>query len=137
MFPTLVRRLAQAPKPQILESVAKAATEAASNPPRTKLKKVWPPDMMTMSPQQQLRFEKKFKRRLKMATLRPGWDKGVRLAQYFTIAFVLVYTALFMDWKDMPNPYGGLRESFWGFFGSFTQETRALEPAEQPRHKRP
>lgn len=81
MFPTLIRRLAQAPKPQILESAAKAATEV----PKTKLKKVWPPDMMTMSPQQQLRFEKKYKRRLKMATLRPGWDKGVRLAQYFTI----------------------------------------------------
>ncbi len=49
-----------------------------------KLKKVWPPDMKSMSPQQQLRFEKKYKRRLKTATARPRWDKFVRLATLAT-----------------------------------------------------
>ena len=77
MLPTLVRRLAQ-------------TTTRMQLPPREipavyKLKKVWPPDMSTMSAQQQLRFEKKYKRRLKLATARPGWDKGVKLAQLFTI----------------------------------------------------
>ncbi|AEO71864.1 uncharacterized protein THITE_18100, partial [Thermothielavioides terrestris NRRL 8126] len=76
MLPTLVRRLAQAAKPQL--------NEAAVNY-KYKLKKVWPPDMGTMSPQQQLRFEKKYKRRLKLASARPRWDKFVRLAQLFTV----------------------------------------------------
>jgi hypothetical protein len=75
MFPTLVRRLAQAAKPQI--------NAAAANP--TKLKKVWPPDLKAMSSQQQLHFEKKYKRRLKLATARPRWDKAVKLAQLFTM----------------------------------------------------
>jgi hypothetical protein len=41
--------------------------------------------MKTMTAQQQLRFEKKYKRRLKLATARPRWDKMVRLAQLFTM----------------------------------------------------
>jgi hypothetical protein len=75
MFPTLVRRLAQATKPQ--------ANSAVSG--TVKLKKVWPPDLKSMSMQQQLRFEKKYKRRLKLATARPRWDKMVRLGQLFSI----------------------------------------------------
>lgn len=75
MFPTLVRRLAQ---------VAKSQPSAGAANPAYKLKKVWPPDMQNMTPQQQLRFEKKYKRRLKLATARPRWDKFVRLAQLFT-----------------------------------------------------
>ncbi|KXX79953.1 hypothetical protein MMYC01_202299 [Madurella mycetomatis] len=117
MFPTLVRRLAQAARPQV---------NAASATP-IKLKKVWPPDLKTMTPQQQLRFEKKYKRRLKLATARPRWDKAVRLGQLFTIAAVLVYMVLFMDWKDVPTPFQPVREKFYGFFGVFTKETRTLE----------
>ena len=75
MFPTLVRRLAQAPKPQIHSAAAQGI----------KLKKVWPPDMKSMTPQQQLRFEKKYKRRLALATARPRWDKFIKLTQLFTI----------------------------------------------------
>lgn len=132
MFPTLVRRLAQAPKPtqQFLETAVDASSPY-------KLKKVWPPDMMHMSTQKQLHFEKKYKRRLKLATARPRWDKGVRLAQLFTMTFVLGYTALFMDWRDMPNPYGGIRESVWGFFGVFTEEARTIEPSQQPTYRKP
>lgn len=77
MFPTLVRRLAQAAKPQL---------NAAAANPTYKLKKVWPPDIKNMTAQQQLRFEKKYKRRLKLATARPRWDKFVRVAQLFTMA---------------------------------------------------
>lgn len=76
MLPTLVRRLAQAAKPQLYAAAANA----------TKLKKVWPPDMKTMSTQQQLHFEKKYKRRVKLATARPQFDKAMQLAQLFTIA---------------------------------------------------
>lgn len=84
MFPTLARRLAQAAKPQL--------DAAFTNPGSVfKLKKVWPPDMKTMSPQQQLRFEKKYKRRLKIATARPRWDKFVRLAQLCTMTCGILF----------------------------------------------
>ncbi|SPQ27144.1 cdcd91d7-e9df-4e70-816d-dba369bf7a9d [Thermothielavioides terrestris] len=122
MLPTLVRRLAQAAKPQL--------NEAAVNY-KYKLKKVWPPDMGTMSPQQQLRFEKKYKRRLKLASARPRWDKFVRLAQLFTVTFAVSYMVLFMDWKDVPTPFDSVRERFWGFFGVFTEESRKLKDKPQ------
>ena len=73
MFPTLVRRLAQ--------TAARQHLNAATADPVYKLKKVWPPDMKSMTAQQQLRFEKKYKRRLMYATARPRWDKFIRLAQ--------------------------------------------------------
>lgn len=74
MLPTLVRRVAQASKPQI---------EAAANP--TKLKKVWPPDFSKLSPQEQLRFEKRYKRRISHIAQRPKWTKMIKFTQYFTI----------------------------------------------------
>ncbi|KAK4238807.1 hypothetical protein C8A03DRAFT_33131 [Achaetomium macrosporum] len=123
MLPTLVRRLAQAAKPQL--------SATASNP-TYKLKKVWPPDMKTMTAQQQLRLEKKYKRRLKLATARPRWDKFVRLAQLFTMTFVVSYMVLFMDWKDVPTPFEPAREKFWSFFGVFTEETRTISPSDKP-----
>ncbi|KAL2024351.1 hypothetical protein VTK56DRAFT_8833 [Thermocarpiscus australiensis] len=127
MFPTLVRRLAQAARPEL--------NAAAANP--IKLKKVWPPDFKSMSPQQQLRFEKKYKRRLKLATARPRWDKFVRLAQLFTMTFVPLYMVLVMDWKDVPTPFEPLREKFWGFFGVFTEETRQLTPPKDRASSQP
>ncbi|KAL2143655.1 hypothetical protein VTI28DRAFT_10162 [Corynascus sepedonium] len=117
MFPTLVRRLAQ---------VAKSQPSAGAANPAYKLKKVWPPDMQNMTPQQQLRFEKKYKRRLKLATARPRWDKFVRLAQLFTTTGVVGYVVLFMDWKDIPTPFDPIRERFFSFFGVFTADTKRL-----------
>jgi hypothetical protein len=117
MFPTLMRRLAQTARPQF---------NATTNPVY-KLKKVWPPDIKNMTSQQQLRFEKKYKRRLKLATARPRFDKFIRLAQLFTmtctvaatrgffrvrtdsVLVVLTYVVLFMDWKDVPTPFDPVR----------------------------
>ncbi|KAL2258016.1 hypothetical protein VTK26DRAFT_8832 [Humicola hyalothermophila] len=79
-----------------------------------------------MSPQQQLRFEKKYKRRLALATARPQWDKFIKLTQLFSITFVLTFMVLFMDWQDVPTPFDPIREQFWGFFGVFTEDTRKL-----------
>lgn len=75
MLPTLVRRMAQAVKPEI---------PASTNP--SKLKKVWPPDFSKLSPQEQLRFEKRYKRRIAHIAQRPTWTKVVKLTQYFTIS---------------------------------------------------
>lgn len=75
MFPTLIRRLAQPAK--------EAAVKSAQNFLPTK--KVWPPNFKELSHQQQLRFEKKYKRRVTMASRAPRWDKGVKYAQLATI----------------------------------------------------
>lgn len=82
MFPTLARRAAQnAPK----SDLAYIHRIIELHPP----KKVWPPDFKRLSAQEQLRFEKKFKRRLALATARPRWDKFVKLAQLFSIVCML------------------------------------------------
>lgn len=74
MLRTLVRRSAAAPKPPLT---------IYTNPYRTK--KIWPPDYKQLTPQEQLRFEKKYKRRVTLACARPRWDKAVKLTQLFTI----------------------------------------------------
>lgn len=74
MLPTLIRRAVQGPRSQLdLPNVA------------FKLKKVWPPDFTKLTPQEQLRLEKKYKRRAQLATARPTWNKTIRLAQLFTV----------------------------------------------------
>ncbi|KAJ4307263.1 hypothetical protein N0V88_000645 [Collariella sp. IMI 366227] len=123
MLPTLARRMAQAPKPQL---------NAGLTTPLFKLKKVWPPEMKTMTAQQQLRFEKKYKRRLKLATARPRWDKFIRLSQLFTITFVIFYSVLFMDWKDVPTPFEPVRQKFWSFFGIFDEDAKKINPSAKP-----
>lgn len=77
MLRTLARRAAAAPKPPLT---------IYTNPYRPK--KVWPPDYKQLSPQEQLRFEKKYKRRVVLACARPRWDKGVKLAQLVAIVGV-------------------------------------------------
>lgn len=79
MFSTLARRAAQGSKPQSSSEYIRKIRELY--PP----KKVWPPDFKTLSPQEQLKFEKKFKRRLAIKAERPKWDKAIKLAQLFTV----------------------------------------------------
>jgi hypothetical protein len=52
---------------------------------RYQTKKIWPPDYEQLTHQEMLRFEKKYKRRLQLATRRPRWDKGIKLAQLATV----------------------------------------------------
>ncbi|KAI9158560.1 hypothetical protein HJFPF1_06558 [Paramyrothecium foliicola] len=82
MFPTLIRRLAQPAKESAGKSAA--AFNAAANPYKTR--KVWPPNFKELNHQQQLRFEKKYKRRILLANRSPRWEKGVKYAQLATIA---------------------------------------------------
>jgi hypothetical protein len=78
MFATLIRRAAQEAKPSNAAFIRRIRE---LHPP----KKVWPPDFKKLSLQEQLKFEKKFKRRLALATTRPKWNKSVRLVQLFAI----------------------------------------------------
>ncbi|KAM5360312.1 hypothetical protein ACJZ2D_013829 [Fusarium nematophilum] len=80
MFPTLLRRMAASPKEPLLK---RAPLTVASNP--YKARKVWPPNFKQLTHQQQLRFEKKYKRRIVLASRSPRWEKAVKFAQLATI----------------------------------------------------
>lgn len=86
MFSTLVRRTAQGTKPQSSAEYIRKIRELY--PP----KKVWPPDFKTLSLQEQLKFEKKFKRRLAIKGERPRWNKAVKLVQLFSLTSMLAET---------------------------------------------
>ncbi|PSR80063.1 hypothetical protein BD289DRAFT_349208, partial [Coniella lustricola] len=80
-------------------------------------KKVWPPDFTKLSPQEQLRYEKKYKRRMGLAMARPQWHRFIKLVQLFSMVSVTVYAVLFMDWKESQQPFHGVRETFWNALG--------------------
>ena len=68
--------------------MASTTAEGEPAPPlvlRYKAKKVWPPDFTLLSPQEQLRFEKRYKRRVAIRGERPRWIKFVKLAQLVCI----------------------------------------------------
>ncbi|KAM0459533.1 hypothetical protein ACHAPV_005242 [Trichoderma viride] len=85
MFPTLIRRVAQSAKESLPKQVP---FSLASNP--HKARKLWPPDFKELTHQQQLRFEKKYKRRVALASRSPRWDKGVKYAQLATMAAAML-----------------------------------------------
>ncbi|KAH8906797.1 hypothetical protein BR93DRAFT_968365 [Coniochaeta sp. PMI_546] len=115
MLPTLLRRAAQGSRSQLdLPNVA------------FKLKKVWPPDFTKLSPQEQLRLEKKYKRRAQLATARPTWNKAIKLAQLFTITFVVIYGVFYMETKDEHNPFLEVRKKFWEIMAPFTSQERPV-----------
>lgn len=86
MFATIARRAAQGAKPSSSAEYIRKIRELY--PP----KKVWPPDFKRLSPQEQFKFEKKFKRRLALASERPRWVKFVKLVQLFTVTCMLSWT---------------------------------------------
>lgn len=81
MFPTLIRRVAQSAKEPLTKQIPQAVASSLH-----KARKVWPPDFKELTHQQQLRFEKKYKRRVALASRSPRWDKGVKYAQLATMA---------------------------------------------------
>lgn len=80
MFSTTFRRMASAPKQSLLK---RAPLTVVNNP--YKARKVWPPNFKELTYQQQLRFEKKYKRRVILASRSPLWVKSVKFAQLLTI----------------------------------------------------
>ena len=131
MFSTLVRRAAPSPIPPRLRNAAAASLPGIYS--RYKPKKVWPPDFSKLSAKEQFRFERRYKRRVKLATARPRWDKYVRLAQLcsvtgrcfptraifrrnrpdvwgggFLLLGVLVYSLLFMEASTGEQPFQGV-----------------------------
>ncbi|KAI1652818.1 hypothetical protein F4813DRAFT_376607 [Daldinia decipiens] len=123
MFATLARRMAGGPIPPRLRNTTTAPLAEVYNTPY-KPKKIWPPDFSKLSQKEQFRFERRYKRRVKLATARPRWDKFVRLVQLFSVTSVLVYSVLFMDLQTESQPFQGLRDRFWGVLDAFSPAQR-------------
>ncbi|KAI8962060.1 hypothetical protein F5Y11DRAFT_347880 [Daldinia sp. FL1419] len=111
MFATLARRMAGRPIPPRLRNATSTHLGELYRSPY-KPKKIWPPDFSKLSEKEQFRFERRYKRRVKLATARPRWDKFVRLAQLFSVTFVLIYSVLFMDWQTEHQPFQRVRQLF-------------------------
>lgn len=81
---------------------------AESNPYRCK--RTWPPDFAQLSQKHQFRLERRYRRRTKLKWARPNWTKGVKLVQWGSIAFVVVYGVLFMQVEGMEGktPFDGV-----------------------------
>ncbi|OAA71034.1 hypothetical protein LEL_09625 [Akanthomyces lecanii RCEF 1005] len=119
MIPTLVRRLAQPAKEAAIKSTQ------ASNFPQTK--KVWPPNFKELSHQQQLRFEKKYKRRVSRANYSPRWDKGVKYAQLATITAALIWLLFYSEfewWGQKYKPSEEIRRRAQYLFGVMDPDKR-------------
>ncbi|KAI1163096.1 hypothetical protein F5B18DRAFT_350712 [Nemania serpens] len=133
MFPTLARRVGSianrpmGPKLRSATRLPPTSTSAAPDiyvDPRYKPKKVWPPDFSLLSDKEKFRFEKRYKRRIKLATARPRWNRYVQLAQLGIITTVIIYAVLFMEWETKKQPFERIRKHFWGFFGASPPEHR-------------
>ncbi|EER23550.1 hypothetical protein CPC735_049200 [Coccidioides posadasii C735 delta SOWgp] len=100
-------------------------TDASSNPNDAytspyKAKRTWPPDVSKLSPKQQFRLERKYRRRAKLKWARPTWKKWTKLVQWTLIGFVLVYSLFFMELKDGGNnPFASVFITFFFFFFFF------------------
>ncbi|KAF6811487.1 hypothetical protein CMUS01_13254 [Colletotrichum musicola] len=116
MLPTLIRRAAE---------TAGRRFDVFANPYRTK--KVWPPDFQNLSPQMQLRFEKKYKRRLALVYARPRWNKAIKLIQLVVVTGFLGWTFCFSEfefWGKQYRPSEEIRKHFRNLFGTIDAEKR-------------
>ncbi|KAI0593170.1 hypothetical protein F4775DRAFT_525793 [Biscogniauxia sp. FL1348] len=112
------RRTTPPPKPRLTGVYA----DALYLYPR---RKVWPPDLARLPPRDQFRLERKYKRRLRLATARPRWDRAVRLAQLVGVTAVGVYCFFFMKWENEGKPVQGVQRSPWAVFASENRFERA------------
>lgn len=103
---------------------------------RYRAKKTWPPDFSKLSPKEQFRFEKKFRRRNKLAWARPRWVKFTKLMQWGLIGTFTVYGVLFYDWEKKegdPEPFEGVRTVVRGWADSIWTKSNTTLRAEDVR----
>ncbi|KAF2130949.1 hypothetical protein P153DRAFT_287328 [Dothidotthia symphoricarpi CBS 119687] len=110
---------------------------------RYRVKRKWPPNLRELTEKQQFRFERKFKRRIKAKSIRPTWNKWTKIVQWSLISFIVVYGTLFHDFaKDPMNPrpgeqpFKGLREKMWTFFGKFYTHSEATMKGDERGSRR-
>jgi hypothetical protein len=93
-------------------------------------KKKWPPNLRELTDKQNYRFERKFKRRVTLKSVRPQWNRWTKIVQWSTISFIVVYGVLFHDFAQDPmnprpgqQPFAGLRNRMWEILGNFWTHT--------------
>ncbi|KAK7518506.1 hypothetical protein IWX49DRAFT_587388 [Phyllosticta citricarpa] len=84
------------------------------NPYRAK--RSWPPDLSKLSWRDQVRFDRKYRRRLKMRSTWPLWNKRVKLAQWIILGTVGFYMVCIVDWKTEIEIKAGGPVSGWSPF---------------------
>lgn len=67
----------------ILRALNKEPAYIDTNPYRAK--RLWPPDFEKLTPKDQFKLERRYRRRSKLAWARPKWTKAVKVAQLTTI----------------------------------------------------
>ncbi|WPH04101.1 Hypothetical protein R9X50_00698600 [Acrodontium crateriforme] len=102
IFASLFRRA-----PQISSNIVKFPYTLEANP--YKCKRTWPPDFSKLSQKHQFRLERRYRRRTKLKWARPTWTKAVKIAQWSSIIFVLVYGVLYLEIEDGMTPFEGIR----------------------------
>ncbi|KND94391.1 hypothetical protein TOPH_01188 [Tolypocladium ophioglossoides CBS 100239] len=135
MFPTLIRRLAQPAKEPV---VKRAPLTVGSNPYQAR--KVWPPNFKDLNHQQQLRFEKKYKRRIFLASRSPRWEKGIKFAQLATIAAALVWLLFYSEfewWGKKYKPSEEMRRHAANLFGVLDPDKRYERRKDAPETSPP
>lgn len=68
---------------------------AETNPYRAQ--RSWPPTFDHLSAKHQFRLERRYRRRTKLKWARPNWTKAVKLTQWGSIVFVVVYGVFYLD----------------------------------------
>ncbi|CAK4032479.1 Hypothetical predicted protein [Lecanosticta acicola] len=122
LFAGLFRRA-----PQTSAIASKFPFTAETNPYRCK--RTWPPDFTHLSAKHQFRLERRYRRRSKLKWARPTWTKGVKLAQWGSIVFVLIYGVLFMQVDDGRTPFDGIRAWYNEQMGNTNSPNRPELPA--------
>ncbi|KID88928.1 hypothetical protein MGU_04271 [Metarhizium guizhouense ARSEF 977] len=133
MFAATARRLAQSGK----DSLPKQVPFTVFNNPY-QARKVWPPNFKELNHAQQLRFEKKYKRRIFLASRSPRWEKGVKFAQLATIAAALVWLLFYSEfewWGKQYKPSEEMRRHARNLFGVIDPEKRYERRPDAPEPK--
>ena len=93
-----------------LTTLFRRAPQASENTPRFpyniqnnpyQCKRQWPPDFTELSQKHQFQLERRYRRRSKLKYARPNWNKGVQLAQWGAILFVVTYGVFYLRVEDV------------------------------------
>ena len=93
--------------PQVSANAIKFPYTLETNPYHCK--RIWPPDFTQLSRKHQFRLERRYRRRTKLKWARPTWTKIVKLTQWGSILFVLVYGTLYLDMGKGESAFDGIR----------------------------
>lgn len=70
--------------PILRQALGQEPSYVETNPYRAK--RLWPPDFKKLSPKDQFKLERRYRRRSKLAWARPKWTKFTKIAQLGTIS---------------------------------------------------